>query len=89
MGIKWLQDRIKFLESYLEENKDCPNSMKERDKNLILLLKKFSVLPVKQQEKMKPMLMRTFERHKEITKCILVCDNYFENHTLSLNLEQT
>ena len=87
MEKSWLQERINFLESYLEENTSYPPKMKERDKNLINVLKEYSRLPEEQQQKLKPLLDKTFERHKTVTRSLKIVDHYSKTHTLSLVLK--
>ena len=87
MGENWLQERIKYLESFLVDKSDYPIKMKERDKNLIKVLKKFNSLPEKQQNKLKPMVEKTLERHNNVTRCRKIFDYYSSNFDLSLNLK--
>ncbi len=85
MGENWLQEKIKCLESFMDNKSDYPIKMKERDKNLIKTLKEFSALPEKQQNKLKPLLEKTFQRHREIGRGLKILEYYASSFNISLN----
>lgn len=86
MEKNWIQKKMEFLESSINNNNNISSKMKEREKNLIEVLKKFSTLPKKQQNKMRPLLEKTFRRHEDITRSLKIFDYYSKTHAISLDM---
>ena len=83
----WLTKNIDYFEASLKEGSRCPEKIRERNKNLIKLLKNISLLPEKQRKSIKPMVERTLERHKDITDSYKIIDYYNSNSVISLTMK--
>lgn len=83
-----IKEKIEHYEAFLNLDFNHPHNLEKRDETLLSLLKKFSTLPEKQQEKLIPVLDRTIERHKEVKRQSKIFNYYFNNYELSLNIDQ-